>query len=150
MAMRIGDRHKLSPNSAGAMFSSPHRCRRPPPLLNTDKELCRIRPRTMQADATKSACSIPAISSAQHVSIPFVFFDFFDFFNLPTAVAHSLPSIHLNLCRSPVAASHVPSNPPEPLFTSGCRHRRCRRIPGVFRMHQYLSYVAATHGRLNE
>ena len=74
MAMRIGDRHKLSLNSAGAMFSSPHRCRQPPPLLNTGKELCRIRPRTMQADATKSACSIPAISSAQHASIPFVFF----------------------------------------------------------------------------
>ena len=78
MAMRIGNGHKLSPDSAGVMFSSPHRCR-PPPLLNTDKELSRIRPRTMQADATKSACSIPAISSAQHASIPFVFFDFFDF-----------------------------------------------------------------------
>ena len=61
------------------MFSSPHRCKRPPPLLNTDKELSRIRPRTMQADATISACSIPAISSAQHASIPFILFDFFDF-----------------------------------------------------------------------
>ena len=54
---------------------SPHRCR-PPPLLNTDKELCRIRPRTMQADATKSACSIPATSSAQH---PFIFSSFSTF-----------------------------------------------------------------------
>ena len=28
--------HKVSPNSAGAMFGSPHRCR--PPLLHTDKK----------------------------------------------------------------------------------------------------------------
>ncbi len=38
----VGNRHRLSPDSAGAMFSSPlnmpscERCR-PPPLLNTDK-----------------------------------------------------------------------------------------------------------------
>ena len=46
----IWDMNKLPPGSAGAMCSSPQRCR--PPLLDTDKELYRIRPRLMRLDAT--------------------------------------------------------------------------------------------------
>ncbi len=59
-------------------------------------------------------------------------FDFFDFFNLPTTVAHSLPSYQLMLNRPMLVASKTPSAAPKALYTSDfhcrCRRYRCRPI----------------------
>ena len=56
----------------------------------------------------------------------FLLADFSTFSNLPTAVAHYLPSIQLILYQPSLVASKTPSNAPEPLFTSDF-HRRCHQ-----------------------
>ena len=99
--MGHGDRHKPSPNCAGAMFCSQHRCRRPP--LNTDKELYRIRPRLMRLDATIFlAIQYRPVSTFSLCEIHMLFqlFRFFD------SESHSKRSInnslffrHPNTCR---------------------------------------------------
>lgn len=77
--------------------------------------------------------------------------DFFDFFNLATAVAHSLPSIHLILNRPSLVASNTPSDAPEPLFTSDfhrrcrehrCRNHRCHQIPTSGSPHLHPVHMA--------
>ena len=85
----------------------------------------------MQLDATKFLCLIPAISCAQ-ILATFSTFQLFRLFDLATAVAYFLPSIHLILYRPSLVASYAPSDAPEPLFTSDfhsrCRKHRCRHI----------------------
>ena len=130
MAMRIGDRHKLSPSSAGAMFSLPA------PLQTTTTA---AQHRQMASYAEHGLVRLPSQVERHHFLLRFLRFDIallcsFSTFRLdhPTAVAHSSPSTYSFRFGPPVAASHIRSNPPVPLFTSSYHHRRCRRILGCF------------------
>lgn len=137
--MRIWDIHKLSPDSADAMCSSPHL--HPPAMsttvdhrcsFNTDKRrLCQIWISTIQADATIFIAQNPAIWNAQILAI-FSTFSTFRLFNmLTTFVSHH--SIHLIGHQSMPVASNAPSDPPRLALTSvflhRCRMPRCRQFP---------------------
>ncbi len=86
----IGDRNKLSPDFAGAMCSSPHRCR-PPLLLNTDKgRLCQIRasPDAKQVERHHFYSHLAARRS--HSFRNFRFFQLFD------SELHGRPSVNID------------------------------------------------------
>ena len=99
---------------------------------SSQQELYRIRSSAMQIDATIFlAIWYRTVSTSSYLQL-FRLFNFFDFFDFATAVAHSLPSIHLILYRPSLVASYAPSEAPEPLFTSDlcgcCRKHHCRQI----------------------
>ena len=120
--MGVGNGHEPSPNCAGVMFCSQHRCRRPS-LLNTNKrQLGLIWSSQIAKQVERHHFFLLAFRCAK----PTCFFDFFDSFDFsilnhmasyPSTSAHSFDIL------IPIVAQHDRSEAPRHVFTSGflCR-----------------------------
>ena len=108
--------NKLSPNSAGAMFGSPQRCR--PPLLNTDKgQLSHIwfSPTAKQVERHHFSCLPFAVRNHMH----FRLFSIFSTFSiLDPMVSYLSTTAHFFDILIPVVAQHHLSGPPMLVYTS--------------------------------
>ena len=133
MGMRIGNRYKLPLSPAGAMFCSPHRRRRPPVLLNTDKG-------ATIPDQGQSECQVggaPPFFACKSLRDNHILFKIFDFLILnPTAGYLSTSTYSFNI-QTPVVAQYGLSNTPERVFT---RH--------FIHSHRYIAVAwIQTHGK---
>ena len=117
---RFRNRHKLSPDSAGAMFCS-HHCRRRPPLLDKGR-LCHI---WLSPDAKQ--VERHHFLLANRCAIITFFFDFFDFSILNPRAGHPSTTARSFDILIPIVAHHGLSNAPERVFTRDLLYR-CRYI----------------------
>ncbi len=128
MAMRIGDIHKLSPSSAGAMFCSPHHRRRPPLLsINTDKrQLCHIWLSPTARQVERHHFLLLAIRCAK-ITFFCKLFDFFNFSILNLMAGYPSTSAYSFDIGTSIVAHHSLSDAPKHVFTSHFLHR-CRYV----------------------